>query len=256
MKIIHAELSRDFETVEVYSLSDLHIGSQFVDLKLFDRFIKNILDAPNRFIIYNGDNMNNAIKSSISNIYAETMRPRDQKRWLIENLEPVKDRILAFTEGNHEARSAKETDQSIVEDIAYALGRHDVYRGDEALIKITFGKNKKNRKRQCYSLWCTHGSGGGGTIGATMNKLQRVAMGTDADVYLTGHVHQKATSKNCKRSTDLKNNSISTRERLFVISSHFMNFGGYAAKGMMLPSAKGSVKITFHAKEKKIEATI
>jgi len=122
MDIIHAELSREFETVEIFPLSDLHIGSSGVDYTLFDQYIKHILAAENRFIVYNGDNMNNATKLSKSNCYAETMRPREQKRWLIEHLEPVKDRILVFNEGNHEARSSKDTDQSIVEDIAVALG--------------------------------------------------------------------------------------------------------------------------------------
>lgn len=142
MDIIEIRLPKEFETVEIYPLSDLHIGDPKVDKRLFREFIKHILEKPNRFLIYNGDNMNNAIKSSVSNVYNEEMTPREQKKWLKENLKPVADRFLAFVAGNHEERTAKETDQSIVEDIAEYLGKADVYRDDEAYIKLSSAKGQ------------------------------------------------------------------------------------------------------------------
>lgn len=256
MDIIECNLSEQFETVEVFPLSDLHVGSSTTDYKLFDKFIKHILAAPNRFIIYNGDNINNATKNSKSNVYSESMRPREQKKWLINELKPVRDRILVFVEGNHEARSAKETDQSIVEDIAEALGKPSLYREDEAYIKLTFGKRTGNGKRQCYGIYVTHGSGGGGTPGAALNRLEKVALGTEADCYIVGHVHKKMAYKNGYRAVDMINNKVTERERLFVVSSHWADFGGYAAKLMLTPSAKGSVPITLYAKEKRMEAII
>ena len=255
MDIIHAELSRDFETVEILSLGDLHVGASSVDYQLFHKFIKYVLAKPNRFIIYNGDNMNNALKNSKGNAYGEVMRPREQKKFLIEHLEPVKDRILVFNEGNHEARTTKDTDQCVVEDIAMALGKGHLFREDEALIKLTFG-TQKNKKRQCYSIWCSHGSGGGGTPGTSLNKLEKVALGIHADCFIMNHVHKKMAYKNSYRWVDLKNNKVITKERLFVIASHWLDFAGYPAKLLLTPSAKGSVPIIFHAKEKKMEAII
>lgn len=255
MKVIHCELSSEFKTIEVYPLSDLHVGAKTTDYTLFKKFIKHILQQPNRFIVYNGDNMNNATKNSVSNVYGEIMRPREQKKWLIENLEPVKDRILVFVEGNHEARNTKETDQSVVEDIAYALGKSELYREDEAYLKLSFGRNIRG-KRQTYGVYLTHGSGGGGTPGAALNKIVKLPLSVTADIYIIGHVHKMIGHRDTYRDIDMRNCKVVNKDRLYVISSHWQDFGGYAAKKMLTPGAKGSVPITISGTEKDFWAKI
>lgn len=256
MDIIEVRLSEEFESVELFPLSDLHIGDPKTDKRMFKEFINHILAAPNRFIIYNGDNMNNAIKSSVSNVYNEEMNPREQKKWLQTELEPVKDRILVFVEGNHEARTSKETDQRVVEDIADHLGKVELYREDEAYIKLAFGKIPRSGNPVCYTIYVTHGGCGGKRPGSSLNNLELVALGTEADIYIMGHTHKKMAYKNAVRKADLHNNRITEQERLFVISSHWSSFGGYAAKKMLNPSAKGSVPIILYGKAKKMEAVI
>lgn len=256
MDIIEIKLPKEFETVEIYPLSDLHIGDPKVDKRLFREFIKHILEKPNRFLIYNGDNMNNAIKSSVSNVYNEEMTPREQKKWLKENLKPVADRFLAFVAGNHEERTAKETDQSVVEDIAEYLGKADVYRDDEAYIKLIFGKRASSGSQMCYTIYVVHGCGGGRRPGSALNNIELLALGTEADIYVMGHVHEKIAHKNAVRRPDLRNNNILEQERLFVVSSHWSKFGGYAARKMFTPSAKGSVPIILYSGVKRMEAIV
>lgn len=256
MDIIEIRLPENLETVEIYPLSDLHIGDPKVDKRLFKEFINHILAEPNRFIIYNGDNMNNAIKSSVSNVYNEEMTPREQKKWLKEELKPVADRFLVFVAGNHEERTAKETDQNIVEDIAEYLGKADIYRDDEAYIKLVFGKRAHSGSQMCYTIYVIHGNGGGKRPGSALNNIELLALGTDADIYVMGHVHKKMAYKHAVRRPDLRNNNIMEHERLFVVSSHWSDFGGYAARKMYTPSAKGSVPIKLYSKVKKMEAVI
>jgi len=256
LDIIEFKLPESFEMVEIYPLSDLHIGDPKVDKRLFKEFINHILAEPYRFIIYNGDNMNNAIKSSVSNVYNEEMTPREQKKWLQRELEPVKDRILVFVEGNHEARTGKDTDQRIVEDIADHLGKSDLYREDEAYIKLIFGKRANSGSQMCYTIYIVHGNGGGKRPGSALNNIELLALGTDADVYIMGHVHKKMAYKNAVRRPDLRNNNILEQERLFVVSSHWSEFGGYAARKMLNPSAKGSVPIKLYGRVKKMEAIV
>lgn len=256
LDIIDVKLPESFETVEIYPLSDLHIGDPRVDKRLFRDFINHILAEPYRFIIYNGDNMNNALKSSVSNVYNEEMNPREQKKWLQYELKPVKDRILVFVEGNHEGRTTKDVDQRVVEDIADYLDKIDLYRENEAYLKLTFGKRQNSGSQMCYTIYVTHGSGGGKRPGSAMNNIELVALGTEADVYIMGHVHKKMAYKNAVRRPDLRNNNIIEQERLFVISSHWSEFGGYAARKMLNPSAKGSVPIRLYGKVKKMEAVI
>ena len=93
-KLIVHELSDSFDTLEIYPLMDLHIGDKKTDTVLFYKFIQHILEQPNRYMTIQGDLMNNATKSSVSNVYEETMNPHEQKKWLIHELKCVKDRIL------------------------------------------------------------------------------------------------------------------------------------------------------------------
>jgi len=73
-------------------------------LEAWSDFKKKLLNEPNSYITVAGDMMNNGLKNSVTNVYQETMRPRDQKKWLVEQLRDVKDKILCVVPGNHENR--------------------------------------------------------------------------------------------------------------------------------------------------------
>ena len=81
-------------------------------------FCRQIASDQNAYIILGGDLMNNATRSSVSNVFEERIRPRDQKKQLVTLLEPVRDRILCMVSGNHERRSGKDADDDPTYDIA------------------------------------------------------------------------------------------------------------------------------------------
>lgn len=255
LKLIKHDLSEDIDKLKLYSISDLHVGEKNFDEKMFREFVKMLQKDKNAYCILAGDLMNNAIKSSVSDIYEDVMSPHAQKRWLKKELEPIKDKVLAIVTGNHEYRSKKTNDEDIMEDIAEHLGLLDIYTPVECIIKLTFGRAGRNK--QMYSIYVTHGSGGGGTPGAMINKIERLSMSVNADIYITGHFHKKLAYKHQHRSVDLIHEKIHERERLFVVASHWAEyFTGYASVMMMQPSAKGSVPIILHSKRKYFEAVI
>jgi predicted phosphodiesterase len=256
MKIIECNLSSEFESVEILPLSDLHVGDSRMKTKMFKDFVKYVNDEPNRYVLCNGDLMNNAVKSSVSNCYEDCMTPNQQKKWLRKELYPIKDRILVILEGNHEARTSKDVDMKPLEDIADYLGIGDKYIDEEVILKVTFGKRAAGGKRQCYTIYATHGNGGGKRPGSAINNIEMLALGTEADIYVLGHIHKKIAYKNGYRKVDLQNNNVRETERLFVYTSHWSEFGGYAAKKMFTPSALGTVPIILQAKEKKMEALL
>jgi predicted MPP superfamily phosphohydrolase len=86
-------------------LGDIHIGDPLCDLQLVKNTIKYIKETPNCYVILNGDMINNALKTSKSDIYTETMSIEDQQDLLIELLEPIKEKILFICSGNHEYRT-------------------------------------------------------------------------------------------------------------------------------------------------------
>jgi UDP-2,3-diacylglucosamine pyrophosphatase LpxH len=251
------EKPADFEKVEIYPLSDLHIGDPSADIPAFQKFSRFILEQPNRFLILNGDLMNNAIKSSVSNVYAETMNPREQKKWLKKELKPLRDRILCIVPGNHEERTSREVDQNPTEDIADHLGLLDYYAPDEAFLKISFGKRSDNGKNVAYSLYVVHGAGGGKRPGAVVNNIELSSMAIDnLDVMVMGHAHKKIGYKYRKRIIDMYNNQVRFSEVLTVVSASWVDFSAYAARKMLIPGAKGSAPIILSGREKKAEVII
>ena len=256
-RIIDIPLKREFETVELYPISDTHIGDPRTDLLLLRRFIDHIKSQENRFVILNGDLVNNAIKSSVSNVYEEIIPPREQKKVIIKELEPIKDRILCVVSGNHEYRTKKESDQDVTEWIADKLGKGDVYKEDDALLKITFGKvGGRENKRQCYTIYVTHGNGGGKRPGSSLNNLELLGLSVDADIYIIGHTHKRIAYKSVYRRPDLYNNKIKETERLFISSAAYQEFGGYPIRKMLNPGGKGSVPVILYGREKRMEAII
>lgn len=258
MNIITHDLSKEFKTLEIYPLCDLHVGDDKTDLKLFDNFKKYILEKENRFLILNGDLMNNAIKSSVSNVYKETLSPHEQKKWLIQELRPLKNRILGITSGNHEARTKKESDVDLTEDIAFALGLENIYDYNCIFVKVRFGKLLgKEKKPVTYLIHATHGAGGGKFIGNSLNNLENYGlMYEGVDIFIMGHVHGRVSTRSTKIVVDPHNNITREREVLYVIASAWQDYGGYALKNMLRARCKGPTQIILDGIHKKIEVII
>lgn len=256
MNIIPFDFSPDWDQIELYPLNDLHIGDPKTDMKLFQNFVKFIKEKPNRLIVCVGDLLNNALKSSVSNVYNEVMNPNEQRKWLATELNPIRDRILCMVSGNHEYRSKKDVDLDPIEWLADKLGVK-YYSEEEMALKISFGKDKMHNKRISYSIYLTHGSGGGKRPGSALNNIELLAMSLEnVDIVVIGHVHKRIGYRFSVRSFDNYNNKVSQTERLCVVSGSWQDYGGYAARKMLIPGVKGYEPIILNGKEKKAKAVI
>lgn len=250
-KLITHSFSKEWESLEIYPLNDLHIGDPKTDLLLFNNFKKYILAQENRYIILCGDLINNAIKSSVSNVYSETMSPGEQKKWIINALKELKPRILGITSGNHEARTKKESDVDITEDIAERLGLEDLYSEEGMFLKISVGEKRNKQRQYTYVLHALHGSGGGKFVGSAVNNLENYGVNYEGvDIFVCGHVHGIAGNRSSRIIVDPRNNVISQRDVLYVISGAFQDYGGYAAKMMLRPRPKGATPIILSGTKK------
>jgi UDP-2,3-diacylglucosamine pyrophosphatase LpxH len=258
LKLIKHSFGREVKELEIYPLNDLHIGDSKTDLELFNNFVKFILSDENRYIICCGDLMNNAIKSSVSNVYGETMSPAEQKKYLVKVLAPLKDRILGITTGNHEGRSKKETDTDITEDIATMLGLSHLYNEEGLFIKIAVGTCGNNGKaQQNYVIHAMHGFGGGKFTGSSMNNLENYGIQYEGvDVFVMGHVHGKISSRGSKVIVDTRHDRIVQKDVLYVISGAWQNYGGYGMKMMLRAKPKGESKIVLSGTEKKMLSVV
>ena len=222
----------------IYPIADVHYGALEHMQKEWKAFCKHVEKSKNTYLILNGDLVNNSVKNSVANPFDEVVRPRTQKEHMVEFLKPIADRILCIVPGNHELRTAKESDQEITYDIAARLGIEDLYRRDVAYMKISLGTRQRDGVPKVnYTFAVTHGAGGGST-GAAINKNEafgRVIDGLDALV--VAHSHKGAITKPGKLVIDNTHNRVSMRPFVHVICVPWLAYGGYAARGMLSPSA-------------------
>jgi predicted phosphodiesterase len=256
MTLLEHNLAEEFETLEILPLSDLHVGDPRFNHKLFDSCREWLLEKPNRYTILNGDIMNVATKDSVSDVYEDIKNPGEQLAWCKNELRPIADRILCITEGNHEARITRATSIHVLAEFAESLGIADRYHPNGCLLKITFGLQKKSRKRACYTIYATHGNTGAALEGGKALAMGRMASVVLADCYLVGHSHWKAAFKQSIYVPDLYNGKVRLVEQTFVNTSSLLDWGGYAQVKGYKPGAQGSPHITLWADPKRVEVSL
>lgn len=245
--------------ITIYPVSDVHLGALEHNSDEWEKFINKIKNEPNSYLILNGDLMNNATRSSVSNVFDDILRPRDQKKRLIEYLTPIKDKILCAVSGNHERRSGKDADNDPMYDIMCKLDLEDCYRQNTAFLKIQLGTPKEIAGRQCktYTLCVIHGTGGGIYTGASVNRNERFGYTIDnLDCLIVGHTHKGTISKPSKIVIDTRNNYISFKDFTVVSTQSWLNYGGYAMQKMLLPSSNAKSDNTQKIKLLKLRKTI
>lgn len=226
---------------KLYFVGDLHAGAVEANIKGWEAFVQKILQEKNSYICLMGDLMNNATRSSVSNVFDDIMRPREQKRYLANALAPLSERILCAVSGNHEARSGKDADDSPMFDIMAKLDLEDLYRENAAFIKLGFGSRDDGRNHekplQVYTVCCTHGAGGGIYTGAAVNRNERMAMFVNADILAVGHTHKGAITKPSRIEIDPYTNSVKLKTTTVISACSWLSYGGYALRKMLLPSS-------------------
>jgi len=229
------------------------LDSTYKELK--HAFSRYVLEKDNRYVILNGDVINNNVAGSVGSTFEDKMSPKDQKREMIDLLRPIKNRIICAISGNHEARTKKTNDDNPLEDIAYALDLE--YREYDAFLKIKFGKNGgREAKPVVYTVFVTHGFGGGRLPGSSVNNIEKLTLNCFADIYIMGHVHKKLSYKANYRMPDLYKNVVRELEMLYVISSSFQAYDGYAKRKQLRPSALGVVPIILDGRKKNARAIL
>lgn len=225
--------------IEIYPVADVHLGAIECNLAEWEAFIKRVKQE-NAYLFLVGDMLNNNLRSvKFANPFDETLRPRNAKRRMADYLEPLKDHILCVTSGNHEARTVRESDQDPTLDICSKLDLEDVYRETIAILAISIGKRTDEPKPNAtYTFAVTHGSFGGQLTGGAVNKNERFAgMVFDGlDCLVTGHVHKGFVTRPTKLVIDVRNGTVTPKAYTVVSCESWLDYGGYAARGMMLPA--------------------
>lgn len=265
MKTIKIDLSRDLKVLEIVPLADLHIGDPLCDVNLINERIEYIKKNDNVYCVLNGDLLNNSTKNSVGDVYSEKLTPMEQLTKVCNMFEPIKHKILAVTNGNHEARTWRWDGIDLMKLLCIQLGIEDRYANESALIFLRFGEESQGRKetngsgklRQvCYVLFVTHGSGGGRKEGAKAIRLADMASIVDADIYIHSHTHLPMTMKQSFYRTDVRNNTVGLFPKLFVNTAAMLNYGGYGELAEFKPTSTDTPHIYLSGTVKKFTAKL
>jgi|LGOV01.1.fsa_nt_gb hypothetical protein len=260
MKIIKREFGSEFEHMNIYPIADLHIGSKHFKRKRLEMDLEVIKSDPNGLLILNGDLVNNSIKTSIGDIYEETLNPEEQIDLLVELFEPLKDKIIGVVSGNHEDRTYKITGISVLKNFCYRLGIIDVYSNISNMTFLSFGKSKgRDTVKQTFTIYNVHGRGGGKLIGSKANRVHNLSsIAPTADLYIHSHTHAPITFKDSYVLTDTRNKGVSIQDRLYVNTNAYEGFGGYGEVIGLAPSNHDMIKVrlSYDKKRKYLNATL
>lgn len=240
MKAIRCDLPC-VETIEIHPMADLHIGDPNSDFKLIQERIEYIKNTPNAYCILNGDLMDTAVSASVGDTYGAALQPEEQLKQCVKIFNPIKDKILAVLPGNHEHRVYKTVGLDMTEIMCAQLGIPEKYSPTTALIFVRFGKQNhggRTGKPYLYTIYATHGAGGGRREGGKINKLADLASIVDADIYIHAHTHLPLVFKNSFYRVSSSNSSVALVDKMFVNTAAALNYGGYGDAQGYKPASK------------------
>lgn len=244
--LIQYNTPKEFDSVDIYCMADLHIGSPAFNNKLWEKF-KALLKADNAYVIYAGDLIDNALKTSKSNVYGQTMSPQAQKQFLANELYDHRDKIIAILPGNHETRSSKDVDAFPIYDVACKLDIEDRYRQNMGILDIGVGQRKPSDKRQWHYLGC---------VMHKTNKTMRYHYADTIDgidFHVSAHTHNPADMPRDKIQVDPHNKQASIKPVETIVTGSFMDYKDYPVEMALRPSAQKFYKLVLDGKRKNIK---
>jgi hypothetical protein len=169
----------------LYPIGDWHWGSRQCDDGFIYQLVKEIKDNPEAKWVGMGDFIENAIIGSKSDIYLQTIPPKEQVDAIISILEPIKDKGLFLILGNHESRTMRAVGQQPEDIISYALRIPVAGYSACAVFDL-----KKAHTPRSFSCFFHHGAGGGYTQGGKINAAAKLrGIVPTADATFSGHTH-------------------------------------------------------------------
>lgn len=252
MKCVSVDLGNKPRMIEIMPISDVHYGSPEFNFKDFKKQIDYIKENDDVYTILNGDLIDNSTKTSVGDVYSEQVPPLEQIKGVINFLEPIKDKILGITNGNHCLRTYKQDGIDLMWIVAKTLGLEDRYDATSLLVFVRFGKGPGGRHtdyKYCYTIYSSHGDGiNGKTVGGRANGLERRGNIVDADVIITSHTHSPLIFSKQQFKIDYHNSSVNCFEQVFVNTGANLDYSSYAERYGLAPTSMKKPVIVLNGK--------
>lgn len=228
----------EFETIEIYPIHDLHYGNEQFDSHKWNALSQMILSEPNRFAIFVGDLMENAVPNSKSDIFAQTATPREQQAFIESVFKQFGDRTLAIVDGNHEFnRSTKLCGLFPLYNAACIAHIDERYRSAYAVVDI--GLNYHGRMGRVVGF-VTHRAKDLKTFGA-VDALEGF------DFLFCGHDHDPHEHPRAHLCYNSNRKTLTVKSIEQIDGGSFLMYGGYGVRSGYRPQSDKCYKLVLHA---------
>lgn len=253
----------DQKEIVLFPIGDLHYGNPLQSKQAINEVIKKIQDTENAYWVGCGDYFElNGKKQPHNGVFSQTLSPEDQIDAFIDDFQPIADKCLALIDGNHDFRIKKDWDISPTRFAASELGIRDKYVEDGVLVPLSFGRRTRVGGRReargnspCnYMIYVTHGSSSSATTTGKISALQRAGDVVVADVIVGAHVHSEVVFRDriyIPTMNDQK--QVSYRDRWYINTGSFLEYGGYALTARYRPQPMGCPEIIFDGTREKVQ---
>jgi len=258
MRAIRADLSADYKSIELLVLADYHYADPHSDHDAIRKDIDYVNSHENAYALLAGDLLDCALKSSLGDAYMN-LSPMEELTAMMDLLQPIAHKVLAIVGGNHEARHYRTNGVDMTRLLARQLGIEDRYSPDTALLFLRVGRDGKSNghhRQILYTIYLTHGSGGGRKEGGKIQRLADYSNIVDADCYICGHTHLPASFKTGFARPSAANSSITYCTKLFVNCAAKLQYGGYGDTGGFKPPCIETPRILLSGEYKDMRAVI
>lgn len=250
----------DYKEISILPLADLHMGDINCDFKHVMEWIDYVKNTPGAFCILNGDLMDVAIMGSIASksVYVASLNPMEQLQQCIAIFEPIKDKILAVLPGNHELRLMNDG-LDLTEIMCSQLGIVDRFAPTSALLFIRVGEDTNHAHRHrpvLYTVFCSHGRGGGRKEGGKLQRLVDLSAIVDADIYIHSHTHLPLIAKTSYYRVSGANSTVAKVDKLFVNTASALDYGGYGELQNYKPNSLDTPVIHLDGTRRRATATL
>ncbi len=198
MEVAAKDIDFENKRITLVPIGDLHLGSRACDEKRITRLTEWILARPDTYVIGMGDYAELIPRQDARRFDADSIKPALLKN--LDNLIPIQrdmiidtfsglaaeGRLLGLLAGNHEMSIKKNYSMDIMEEVCTKLDTPNL--GFSCLYRLTLKHPRRSRNVVVYAH---HGWGGGRKPGSSINKLIDLMSSYEADIYLSGHDHEK-----------------------------------------------------------------
>ena len=258
IKEIHWDLDgkTPIKSFELVPIGDTHIGAEESAIDEIKRVVKYVKNGKGRYAILHGDFIDNGIPGSKTDPLTQTMTMQEQIELAYQLFEPIKDKILCITDGNHETRTKRAAGIDVVAFLAMRLGIEEIYSNGTGmvLLDLKFGKGARSNVKTAshhFTVAVAHGARGGATLGGATNGLNKLGnIIVNADLYIVGHTHKII---NFIKEIFFVNSYgyLESKVQYFMNTSAFLRYGGYGKDKLYAPLAMKPQSMLVRASEVK-----